>query len=825
MEKGKELCVWLQHWKLSQQSAIQPAPWQLLPKGTPIYFLSATWLDQLWTLVSQLPSLESLVQVTQIPLNNADIRSPYSYSDLREGATPMIDYAVVPASVFDHIFASWLRDSDELLQGYVVWDGAFTPKLISVPYILPCLVEANREFYRSEVKLTANCSVEDAKSQALQRASIGSDDEVRLWHSTRSTTQTALSESLSTHPDLSSVDWMSPLRNADQGIFQALNSQVLFIEIQKKRSWWSELKNPFLTKSKSVGLENIGNSCYMNAVLQCLVHCYEFALLHVLAPGLPAYPQVLAEVKCLIQAQLVDPEAAYTPRGLYEAVQGCFGALTRQQEDAQQFLARLLDLLSPASPSADLALMSLFEGGKMQDEAAWLRYWTSVPTLQRDIMSGLQKNYMICGLCGNSSVKYAPFQTFFLSLPAAKRYKITVVHCDLQKSPTQLTIESTTPLESNESVHNIWRQVASEVGISSFIIGELKHKLFVPLGLTNIAVLSAYMVMELPPFDPAICLIMVDIYSRLGQERAGDVAVATRVVSVPAISAQDQLLTVVIAALVDIYSAYCQRKLTQKWLLSSEEALQVLSNRSQLSLTSLDWTDSGLTPRDWVTDTGTCPVTLGELCAKCDTKMPRFALIVVNLPEDLAESLEENYLRRTITFQNFFEGNPEKDLNVTLPQMIEYSLNEKPLNEEDLLQCEACGRKAQHIEGLQVCVFPRVLVCALQRARLHPSGLRKSEVWVHYPLKDLDLSMYEKGAAEDAPLYDLIGVIHHQGSLLKGHYKAHALHPLTHHWYLYDDADVTEIDKETDVLDPKDTYLLFYSRKYAASRPSFRTND
>lgn len=813
------LCVWLQQWKLAQSSS-QPAPWQLLPKGTAVYFLATDWLEQLWTLVSQPRSLEHLGEITNIPLNNADIRSPYSYSALREDAVPVLDYAVVPASVFGHLFASWLGESEELMQGFVVWDGAFTPKLISVPYILPCIVEAGREFYRSEVSLTSNCSVEEAKSRALQRAHLGSDDEIRVWHSSCSTTQTDLSERLSAHPDLGLVDWVQPLSRPDQPIFQALNSQVLLIEIRKKKSWWSDL-NPFPESQKSVGLENIGNSCYMNAVLQCLVHSYEFSMLQTLTPELPAQPLVLEEVKRLIQALLLGKEKTYNPKGLYRAVQNCFGSLTRQQEDAQQFLAQLLDLLSPELPSPPLSLMPWFESETRQDEATWLR-GSSVSTLQREILRGLQKNYMICGLCGHSSIKYTPFQTLFLSLPAVKQYQITLVHSDLLKSPTQLTIESPTPMESNECIHNIWRQVAADAGISNFLIGELRQKRFVPLGLTNIAVLSAYVVMELPPFEASISLVMVDIYSRLGQESAGDVSISTRVIAVPSQSTQDQLHSVVVSALVDIYRGFCQRKLTAQWLAPSEEVFHVLSNRSQLSLVSLDWTDCGLTPKDWrsSTDSGTCG-TVGQLCSLCATKVPRFALVVVNLPKYVALSLEENCQPRTISFANFFEGNPEKSLNVTLPQMLEYTLNEKPLNEEDLVSCEACGRQAQHIEGLQICYFPRLLVIALQRARLHPSGLTKSEARIHYPLQDLDLSGYEKGTAVDSPIYDLTGVTHHSGSLLKGHYKAHALHPLSNQWFLYDDCSVSEVGKSTDVLDPKDSYLLFYTRKNTAPRPSF----
>lgn len=67
-------------------------------------------------------------------------------------------------------------------------------------------------------------------------------------------------------------------------------------------------------------------------------------------------------------------------------------------------------------------------------------------------------------------------------------------------------------------------------------------------------------------------------------------------------------------------------------------------------------------------------------------------------------------------------------------------------------------------------------------------------------------------------LYDLYGICYHHGSDIEtGHYTAACRNPYDNQWYLYDDAKVTNLSKQTDDVSPllvnNSAYILFYQRR------------
>lgn len=60
-------------------------------------------------------------------------------------------------------------------------------------------------------------------------------------------------------------------------------------------------------------------------------------------------------------------------------------------------------------------------------------------------------------------------------------------------------------------------------------------------------------------------------------------------------------------------------------------------------------------------------------------------------------------------------------------------------------------------------------------------------------------------------IYDLYGVVHHQGALSGGHYVASLKSDLDNKWRLFNDAQIYEL-LSRDVVDPS-AYILFYMRR------------
>jgi len=70
-----------------------------------------------------------------------------------------------------------------------------------------------------------------------------------------------------------------------------------------------------------------------------------------------------------------------------------------------------------------------------------------------------------------------------------------------------------------------------------------------------------------------------------------------------------------------------------------------------------------------------------------------------------------------------------------------------------------------------------------------------------------------KERGREGMLYDLYGVVHHQGALSGGHYVASLKSELDGQWRLFNDAQIYEIHSK-DVVDAS-AYILFYIRRDA----------
>ena len=89
--------------------------------------------------------------------------------------------------------------------------------------------------------------------------------------------------------------------------------------------------------------------------------------------------------------------------------------------------------------------------------------------------------------------------------------------------------------------------------------------------------------------------------------------------------------------------------------------------------------------------------------------------------------------------------------------------------------------------------------------------LEKNKEDVIYPIKGLDMSKYMKPKPEESHLYDLYGVLCHEGSIGKGHYYSFVKNKQG--WLWFNDQVVTEVREDFEVLVSPQAYILFYQRR------------
>lgn len=168
--------------------------------------------------------------------------------------------------------------------------------------------------------------------------------------------------------------------------------------------------------------------------------------------------------------------------------------------------------------------------------------------------------------------------------------------------------------------------------------------------------------------------------------------------------------------------------------------------------------------------------------------------------------------------QNVISMNPEPFfiLNLPIPQdnksptLLDcfdlYVEGEKMDNDNQIMD-ETLGKKIDATKNILFWSFPDVLVIDIKRFN---SSNRKNQIFVDFPLDNLDLSKYVIGYNKDSYVYNLYGVCNHSGSSMGGHYTAFVKNA-NEKWYHYNDTNVSEVALRNQIVTPK-AYCFFYRK-------------
>jgi ubiquitin C-terminal hydrolase len=137
-------------------------------------------------------------------------------------------------------------------------------------------------------------------------------------------------------------------------------------------------------------------------------------------------------------------------------------------------------------------------------------------------------------------------------------------------------------------------------------------------------------------------------------------------------------------------------------------------------------------------------------------------------------------------------------------------LSPEQLGEHGQWFCENCQNLTDATKRLDLWQLPRVLILQLNRFTCDLTNDTKIATKIRFDLQ-LDLSEFMKECEHDpAPLYNLVTVLTHSGTLASGHYTTFAKHLDNEIWYHFDDQHVRQASSN-EVLS-SDAYVLFYER-------------
>ncbi|KAM7035371.1 ubiquitin carboxyl-terminal hydrolase 43 [Acridotheres tristis] len=172
----------------------------------------------------------------------------------------------------------------------------------------------------------------------------------------------------------------------------------------------------------------------------------------------------------------------------------------------------------------------------------------------------------------------------------------------------------------------------------------------------------------------------------------------------------------------------------------------------------------------------------------------------------------------------------------TLDECFQLYTKEEQLAPDDAWRCPHCKVPQQGTVKLSLWTLPEILIIHLKRFRQVAEQRHKLTTLVRFPLRGLDMAPHVAQRGQPggqllgrwAPwqpplrlppgcprehLYDLYAVCNHHGSMQGGHYTAFCCNALDGRWYSYDDSRVEGV-RESEVS-TRSAYILFYQRRHA----------
>ncbi|KAL4073013.1 hypothetical protein V8B97DRAFT_297817 [Scleroderma yunnanense] len=259
-------------------------------------------------------------------------------------------------------------------------------------------------------------------------------------------------------------------------------------------------KTKVMQEPGTLGLGNMGNTCFMNSALQCLAHTeglIEYFLSGMyqseLNPDNPLGMQgAIAEVFGALLHRIWAKDSStmtYSPREFKLQLQRFAPQFSGyQQHDSQEFVAFLLDGLhedlnrvrkKPYVEKPD------WEGGGDLELArlaqqSWQGYMRRNDSIIVDLFQGQYQSTLVCPECEKVSITFDPFMYLTLPIPVEKKWAHTIYYVpwDLSKPHVKIPVEINRNASFKElrSLLGRWTGVPAENLLTLEIFGSRFYK-------------------------------------------------------------------------------------------------------------------------------------------------------------------------------------------------------------------------------------------------------------------------------------------------------------------------------------------------------------
>ncbi|KAL5546774.1 hypothetical protein UlMin_006461 [Ulmus minor] len=588
------------------------------------------------------------------------------------------------------------------------------------------------------------------------------------------------------------------------------------------------------------GLLNLGNTCFMNSAIQCLVHTPEFAKyfrddyhqeinwhnpLGMVGELALAFGELLRK----LWAPGRTPVAPRPFKAKLARFAPQFSGYN--QHDSQELLAFLLDGLHEDLNRVKQKpyIKSRDADGRPDEEVAdeyWANHIARNDSIIVDVCQGQYKSTLVCPECNKVSVTFDPFM--YLSLPlqftTTRNMTVTVFTCDGSALPIPCIV--TVPKQGRcrdliQALSNACSLKPTEklllVEIRNHIVQRFLEDPLIPLSsIKDDDHLAAYKTPKLLKNTKYLHLI----HRSRGGFSSNQTASGWKPWGIPIVSSIscDDVITrgdikkrvhTILTPLRRTESSFSAVPSRPSEDLNSEQASSS-DNTDVISSKAASFPDL---PLQLVDESNECiDLSTGEEKAIKISPSSTSIILYVDWSKKFLENYDTHYLEN---LPEVFKYGPvtkkTRSEPLSLYTCLEAFLREEPLVPEDMWYCPQCKERRQASKKLDLWRLPEVLVIHLKRFSYSRSMKHKLETFVNFPIHDFDLTNYVANKNNSRrQLYELYALTNHYGGMGSGHYTAHIKLVDENKWYNFDDSHISSIN-EDDVKSAA-AYVLFYRR-------------
>lgn len=594
------------------------------------------------------------------------------------------------------------------------------------------------------------------------------------------------------------------------------------------------------TDPGKTGINNIGNTCFMNSGLQCLssvAPLTDFFVSHEYKKDINEENPLGMKGKVAkafggILEKLWSPSTSVVDASDFKSVIEKFSPQFsgHQQHDSHELVAFLLDGLhedlNRIKRKPYIEEVEMDKPDLELAQIAWDNHLLRNDSVIVDLFQGLLKSRLVCPTCDKVSIKFDPFMYLTLPLPMENKrlLYVTVSFLDHQKGPTRYCVK----VEKFGKTKDILEALSELCGIDQdkLILTEIWsckfQKVFKDDDLTS----------DISNNDDLFA------FEVLGKEETLNLKV---ILGKRSEKYRNYVSTFGVPFILSVKNNTTPSQLYQaiinkvKILFNGEE-IPELAECTEIEDAPMEIDKGSDTEEEDDDDIMQHPkrdeVSTNAIATFCKSDDPPdiFSMPIHEpIPVELDKDKNYWFTFSAKNYKKYYDKTKDESIiekhesmktskadiqqTISIYDCLDMFSAEEILSEDDTWYCNRCKEHKQASKKIDLWRLPSILVIHLKRFS-YQSKFSKDKIstLVTFPLNDLNLSNYISGEADINPVYDLIAVSNHFGGMGGGHYTAYASHRNDGKWYQYDDRNVSEVSDIDDICS-KAAYLLVYKRK------------